>query len=160
MKTTREAPHGRARSILYNSLLLCLSAIAVRAVGVYFNVYISNRVGAEGMGLYSLAANVWGFAMTLALSGINLAATRCVAEADGRGGEIRAAMKRAIAYALSFGIGAAVLLLALSKPIAIFWLKEERVILALRLFAISLPAISVCSALNGYFSAVRRPWKI
>ena len=159
MKTTIEAPHGRARSILYNSILLCLSAIAVRAVGVYFNVYISNRVGAEGMGLYSLAANVWGYAMTLALSGINLAATRCVAEADGRGGEIRAAMKRAIAYALIFGVGASFLLLLLSKPLALFWLKEDRVILSLRLFAISLPAISVCSALNGYFSAVRRAWK-
>ena len=159
MKNTREEPRGRAKSILYNSLLLCLSAIAVRAVGVYFNVYISNRVGAEGMGLYALAANVWGFAVTLALSGINLATTRCVAEADGRGGEIRAAMRRALGYALTFGLGASVLLLALSKPLAIFWLKEERVVLALRLFAISLPAISVCSALNGYFSAVRRAWK-
>lgn len=159
MKKTTNAPNGRARSILYNSLLLCLSAIAVRAVGVYFNIYISNRVGAEAMGLYSLAANVWGFAMTLALSGINLAATRCVAEADGRGSEIRAAMRRALGYALIFGIGASVLLLSLSKPLALFWLKEERVILSLRLFAISLPAISVCSALNGYFSAVRRAWK-
>ncbi len=159
MENTNETRRGRARSILYNSLLLCASAIVVRGVGVYFNVYVSSRVGAEAMGLYSLAANVWGFAVTLALSGINLATTRCVAEADGRGGEIRAAMRRAVAYALAFGIGASVLLIALSKPLAALWLKEERVILALRLFAISLPAISVCSALNGYFSAVRRAWK-
>ncbi len=150
---------GRAKSILYNSLLLCASAIVVRAVGVYFSIYIATRVGAEGMGLYSLSANVWGFAMTLALSGINLAATRCVAEAGDHGGEIKAAMRRAITYAIGFGTLASLLLLFLSKPIAIFWLKEERIILSLRLFAISLPAISVCSALNGYFSAVRRAWK-
>ncbi len=163
MKKHKEIPSshagGRARSILYNSLLLCASAIAVRAVGVYFNIYISTRVGAEGMGLYSLSATVWGFAMTLALSGINLATTRCVAEADGHGGEIRAAMRRAIAYAVSFGALSSFLLFFLSKTIAFSWLKEERILLSLRLFSISLPAISVCSALNGYFSAVRRAWK-
>ena len=51
---------NRAKAFIYNSLLLTLSAILMRAVGVGYNVYISNRVGAEVMGLYSLVSNVWG----------------------------------------------------------------------------------------------------
>ena len=100
---------NRAKTFIYNSLLLTLSAVLMRAVGVGYNVYISNRVGAEVMGLYSLVTNVWGFALTFATSGINLAATRCVAEAGGDQSEIKAAMRKCIVYSLSFGAGAAFL---------------------------------------------------
>ncbi len=150
---------SRAKVFIYNSLLLTLSAVLMRAVGVAYNVYISNRVGAEVMGLYSLVTNVWGFALTLATSGINLAATRCVAEAGENSSEIRASMRKCVIYSLSFGMGAAFLLLLFAKPISILWLADERAIVPLRIMSISLPAISVSSALSGYFSAVRRVWK-
>ena len=94
-----ERSQSRARSLIYNSLLLSLAAIIMRAVGVSFSVWISNRVGAEVMGLYSLCIGVWGFALTLATSGVNLATTRTVAEAlrngeESGGGTARAARVR------------------------------------------------------------------
>ncbi len=150
---------SRAKTFIYNSLLLTLSAVLMRAVGVAYNVYISNRVGAEVMGLYSLVTNIWGFALTLATSGINLAATRCVAEAGDNKSEIRAAMRKCIVYSLSFGIGASFLLLILAKPISVFWLQDSRAVSPLRIMSVSLPVIAVSSALSGYFSAVRRVWK-
>lgn len=150
---------SRAKAFIYNSLLLTLSAVLMRAVGVAYNVYISNRVGAEVMGLYSLVTNIWGFALTLATSGINLAATRCVAEAGDNKAEIRTAMRKSIIYSLSFGVGAAVLLLIFSKPISLFWLEDARAVVPLRIMSISLPVIAISSALTGYFSAVRRVWK-
>lgn len=150
---------NRAKTFIYNSLLLTLSAVLMRAVGVGYNVYISNRVGAEVMGLYSLVTNVWGFALTFATSGINLAATRCVAEAGGDQSEIKAAMRKCIVYSLSFGAGAAFLLLILAKPISALWLNDIRAAKPLGIMAFSLPAISISSALSGYFSAVRRVWK-
>ncbi len=150
---------SRARVFIYNSLLLTLSAVLMRAVGVAYNVYISNRVGAEVMGLYSLVTTVWGFALTLATSGINLAATRCVAEAGDDKSQIRASMRKCIIYSLSFGLGAAFLLFVLSGPISRLWLDDVRAITPLRIMSFSLPAISVSSALSGYFSAVRRVWK-
>lgn len=131
----------------------------MRAVGVAYNVYISNRVGAEVMGLYSLVTNVWGFALTLATSGINLAATRCVAEAGEDRAHIGAAMRKCILYAFSFGTAAAALLFFLAKPISLGWLADERAIYPLKIMSVSLPAISISSALSGYFSAVRRVWK-
>lgn len=150
---------NRAKTFIYNSLLLTLSAVLMRAVGVGYNVYISNRVGAEVMGLYSLVTNVWGFALTFATSGINLAATRCVAEAGGDQSEIKAAMRKCIVYSLSFGAGAAFLLLILARPISALWLNDMRAAKPLGIMAFSLPAISISSALSGYFSAVRRVWK-
>jgi stage V sporulation protein B len=131
----------------------------MRTVGVAYNVYVSNRVGAEVMGLYSLVTNVWGFALTLATSGINLAATRCVAEAGKNTTEVSLAMRKCIIYSLSFGVGAALLLFSFSKPISVLWLNDARAVIPLRITSISLPVISISSALSGYFSAVRRVWK-
>ncbi len=155
---------GRARSLIYNSILMSAAAIVMRAVGVGFGVWISNRVGAEVMGLYSLIMGVWGFALTLATSGINLATARTVAEAIGEGEELgggtaRAALRRALCYATVFGLAAAALLIFGGGYIGRQWLAEERTVLPLRLLGISLPAIAVSSALSGYFSAVRRVWK-
>ena len=150
---------NRAKTFIYNSLLLTFSAVLMRAVGVAYNVYISNRVGAEVMGLYSLVMNVWGFALTIATSGINLASTRCVAEAGSNKSEIKAAMRKCLIYSLCFGTGAALLLFSLAKPISYFLLNDIRAVSPLRIMSVSLPAISVSSALSGYFSAVRRVWK-
>ena len=159
-----ERSQSRARSLIYNSLLLSLAAIIMRAVGVSFSVWISNRVGAEVMGLYSLCIGVWGFALTLATSGVNLATTLTVAEAlrngeESGGGTARAALRRALAYAVFFGCLAALLLIFSAEFIGVHILSDARTVRPLRLLGISLPAISVSSALGGYFSAVRRVWK-
>lgn len=140
------------------------AAIVMRAVGVGFGVWISNRVGAEVMGLHSLIMGVWGFALTIATSGVNLATSRTVAEAigegeDSGGGTARAALRRALCYAAVFGCAAAAMLIFGGGYIGRKWLGDERTVIPLRLLGISLPAISISSALSGYFSAVRRVWK-
>ena len=155
---------GRARSLIYNSILMSAAAIVMRAVGVGFGVWISNRVGAEVMGLHSLVMGIWGFALTLATSGINLATSRTVAEAIGEGeeaggGTARAALRRALCYAVIFGCTAAAFLIFGGGYIGRHWLSDERTVLPLRLLGVSLPAISVSSVLSGYFAAVRRVWK-
>lgn len=151
----------QAKRLFWNALLLTCASLLMRTVGVSFQVYISNRVGAEAMGLFSLMSGVYGFALTLATSGIHLGVTRVVVDAigEGREGAVIPALRRAIGYALFFG-GLASILLSLSAPmIGKAWLHDERTIPSLRLFAITLPLIAISSALNGYFVAVRRVYK-
>ena len=73
------------RQYLYNALLLTAVTLLMRTVSVSFNVYISNKVGAEAMGVHGLICGVYNFGITLATSGINLATTRMVSEALGKG---------------------------------------------------------------------------
>ena len=42
--------------------------ILMRTVGVSFSVYVSNKIGAAGMGLYELIMSVYGLSVTLACS--------------------------------------------------------------------------------------------
>ncbi len=144
-----------------NAFMLTGVSLLMRIVSVGFNVYVSNRIGSEGMGLFSLITGVYGFALTLATSGINLALTRLISECVSRNESYRARkiMKCAAAYCLFFGGLAASLLWSFSEPIGKYLLDDMRTVRSLRIFAISLPMMSLSSALNGYFTAVRRVYK-
>lgn len=151
---------NRAQKYFFNALLLSASSIALRAIGVAFNAYISERLGAQGMGLLTLMGGIFGFSITLACSGINLAVVRLVSASVAKNdGRTRRIMRASLFYSLFFSCLSAFLLFSLSKAIANGILHDARVILPLRIFAFSLPAISVSSAISGYFYAIKRVYK-
>ncbi len=151
----------QAKQIFWNAMLLSVATLLMRTAGVSFQVYVSNRAGAEAMGLFSLLSGVYGFALTLATSGIHLGVTRVIIDATGRQENRRVipAMRRAVLYALVFGCGAALLLVTFAEPIGLYWLKDPRTVTSLRLFGITLPLIALSSVFGGYFTAMRRAYK-
>ncbi len=151
----------RLKKYLANGTLMTAVALALRGLAVGFNAYISKKIGAEALGLYTLLGSVYGFALTLALSGINLTTTRLVSDALGENNEHKArkSMQKCIGYSLFFGTLASTLLICLSKPLALHILKDERTLIPLRLCGATLPLISLSSCFNGYFTAVRRVYK-
>lgn len=149
---------NRLKKFIYNATLLTATSLIMRGVALAFNVWISNKIGAEALGLFSLISSVYGFALTLATSGIALAVTRMVAEALGHDDDalVRSSMKRCLCYALFFGLLSAVLLFSSADFIGKNWIDDARTVLPLRIMSITLPLIALCSAMNGYFTAVRR----
>ena len=101
----------RLKRFVINALILGGTTIFMRSISVIFSAYVSNKIGAEGMGLFSLISSVYMFAVTLATSGISLAVTRLVSEElghDNGAGAVQA-VKSCVGYALVFGCSAAVL---------------------------------------------------
>lgn len=133
----------------------------MKTVGVSFNVYVSNRAGAEAMGLYSLLSGVYSFALTFATSGISLATMRLVAESIGMNDQSRAnrSLKCCLVYSLCFGGTATLLLFFLAEPISRRLLDDMRTFVPIRILSLSLLPISLSSVFNGYFTAVRRVYK-
>ena len=149
------------RQYFLNGILLTLVALVMRTVSVSFNVYVSNLVGAEAMGLLALIGGLYGFAVTLATSGIHLATVRTVAERLERtgGAENRRCLFACLRYAALFGTLSTLLLFFLARPLGIYVLGDERTVRALCILAFTLLPISLTSVLNGYFTAVRRAYK-
>lgn len=141
-----------------NVLLLTATALLMRSVSLSFNLYLKNKLGDDGVGLFSLVMNLFSFAVTFATSGVSLLATRLVSEALGKNRplEAKSAMRRCLAYALFFGGLACFLLFTLARPLGEGVLGDARTVLSLRALAVSLPFLSLSSALSGYFTAVRR----
>ena len=103
---------AQGRQFLKNGVCLALAALLMRTVSVSFGAYVSEKIGASGMGLYSLIMSIYTLAVTIATSGVQLATTRLVSEALGRveEGAARAALRLAVRYAVICGtIAAAVL---------------------------------------------------
>ena len=151
----------RLRKYLANGSLMTAVALLLRGLAVAFNAYISKKIGAEALGLYTLLGSVYSFALTLALSGINLTTTRLVSDALGENNakKVQISMKKCIGYAIFFGLLSSVSLFIFAEPLAIHALKDSRVIKPLRLCAVTLPLISLSACFNGYFTAVRRVYK-
>lgn len=148
----------RIKVFLFNGILLTITALVMKAIGMFFGVYISNKIGTEAVGIYQLIMSVYMFAITLANSGINLATTRIVSEQDAFGMEagIKKAMRKCLTYSLVMGCLAGVLLFSFSSFIATYYLHSKISPIPLRILVISLPFLSLSSCMNGYFSALRK----
>lgn len=149
------------KKFFLNAIILCAVSMLMRTVSVSFNVYVSNKAGAEAMGLYALLSGIYGFAVTFATSGINFATMRLVAQALGRndGAEAKAALKRCAAYAFCFSTAATAWLFLGAEFIGVKMLGDTRTVLSLRILSITLIPIALSSVFNGYFTAVRRVYK-
>lgn len=159
---------SRKRSFGVGVALMSLVNIFLRMVGVSFQAYISRKIGAQAMGLVTLVMSVYGFAVTVALSGIPFATVRLTADRCARivGAErvvyrktIGSVVRSAIRYSLFFGMTSGICLFALSYPIARYLLHELRTLSCLRLLACTLPAIALSAALSGVFTGLRKNGK-
>jgi stage V sporulation protein B len=71
---------GREKRMLVNTALLTGTSLCMRAIGMVFQVYLSNRLGPAGIGLFQLVMSVSTLAATIAISGVRFAATRLLSE--------------------------------------------------------------------------------
>lgn len=148
----------RIKVFLFNGILLTITALVMRTIGMFFNIYISNKIGTEAIGVYQLLMSVYMLAITIANSGINLATTRIVSEQEAFGMDsgIKKAMKKCLTYSLFMGCLACLLLFSFSSFIANYYLHSKISPIPLRILALSLPFLSLSSCMNGYFSALRK----
>lgn len=149
------------KTFLYNTFILLLSSVILQIINTFFNIYISNTIGEEAVGVFSLVMSVYMFGITLASSGINIATTRVVSEELACKNEIGAkkAAKKSIFFSLTFGICSSLIFLFCADFITINCLHNRISKNIIYLICIALPFISMSSAINGYFTAVRRVHK-
>ena len=148
----------RKKRLLKNTALLSGSTLLMSLIGIAFQAWLAGRIGAAGIGLVQLVSSVTALGATFAISGIRFASTRLVAEELGaeRGEGVPAAMRRCLGYAAVFGAAAGLILWLCALPVGEGWIGDGRTVLSLRLSAFSMPCISLCAAISGYFTACGR----
>lgn len=166
----------RRKSLFKDGILPLFEIFSVlklggRAVGDFFCAVFVFRNGFLSWnteGFASVVTGVYGLCVTLATSGINLAVVKLVSEIYARAERsectdtsvlLKAVLKKAVLYCLLFSVPTAAGVFFGSGAIGTNILKDERTVLSLKAFALSLPAVSVSSALAGYFTGVRKVFK-
>ena len=149
---------GNLKKFLFSGIILTLSSLIVRILGVSFGVFINKNIGAVGTGLYQLVLNVYSPALTLSTAGIALSSSRLVAEELGkrRNGRWKTVYFRTMAYALCVSVPMTLILFFIAPYASKNWVGSSESTSLIRILALGLPFISLSSCTNGFFTALRR----
>ena len=144
--------------IFYSALLLTGVNLLLRFAGTTFQVYLSGRIGAAGIGLLQLVMSVGSLAMVAGIGGIRTATMYLTAEELGRKNpqNVTWVLSACFLYSICFSGCVAFLLYRFAPVIAAVWIGNPATADALRLFASFLPVTCLCGILTGYFTAAQR----
>ncbi len=148
----------RRMPIFYSALMLTGVNLLLRLISTSFQVFISGRIGAAGVGLLQLVMSVGSLSMTAGIAGIRTATMYLTAEELGKGrpGSVKWVLSGSVLYSIGFSgaVGLAVYLFA--PKIAGLWIGDSRAVEAIRLFAAFLPVSCLTGVMTGYFTAAER----
>ncbi len=142
--------------MFYGALLLTGANLVLRLAGMSFQVYLSGRVGAVGVGLLQLVLSVRMLAFTVGSAGARTCALYLSAEALGRRRNVRPALAGCVWYCLLFSLPTAAGMWALAPRIAGGWIGDTAGEAALRAFALFLPVGCLNGVMTGLFTAAGR----
>lgn len=141
----------KKNAFLVNTIILAVTSVFLRILGIYLISFLTERIGAEGIGLFQLIFSVYTLAAAFAVSGISVAVTRLVAESSEKSSiPVSMVLKRSISFAVVVSICISVLLYNLSAFIGADVLNDPRTIMPLKILAPSLPFMAVSACLRGY----------
>ena len=142
--------------MFYGALLLTGANLVLRLVSMSFQVYLSGRIGAAGVGLLQLILSVKMLAFTLGSAGVRTCALYLSAEALGRRQSLGPALRGCVGYGLLFSLPTAAGLWLLTPRIAAQWVGDPAGEAALRAFALFLPVGCLNGVMTGLFTAAGR----
>ena len=132
--------------------------LLLRFAGTSFQVYLSGRIGASGIGLLQLTMSVGSLAMVAGMGGIRTATMYLTAGEIGRGREqnVTWVLSGCFLYSILFSGTVAAALYHFAPWLAEHWIGDVQTVPSLRLFASFLPVVCLCGVMTGYFTAAER----
>jgi len=144
--------------IFYSALLLTGVNLTLRFASTSFQVYISGRIGAAGVGLLQLVLSVGALCLTAGIAGARTATMYLTAEELGkkRPQNVHWVLGACFLYSIAISGTVSLLLHRFAPWIASRWIGDARTVRAIRLFACFLPISCLCGVMTGYFTAANR----
>ncbi len=149
---------SRKLPIFYSAILLTLVNLLLRLVGTSFQVYLSSRIGAEGIGLLQLVMSVGSMALVAGMGGIRTATMYLTAEEMGknRPGNGIWVLSGCVLYSVLFSTAVAGAVYLFAPFLAERWIGNPDTVAAIRLFSAFLPVNCLTGVMVGYFTGANR----
>ncbi len=149
---------GRRVPIFYNALMLTGVNLLLRLVSTSFQVFLSGRIGAGGIGLLQLVMSVASMSMTAGSAGVRTASMYLTAEELGKkhSQNVTWVLSGCIVYSLAFSLAVGTMVCCLAPKIAAAWIGDMQTVGAIRLFGAFLPVSCLSGVMIGYFTAAGR----
>ena len=136
------------KSIFKAVAIVTIFSVLTRLLGFFFRIFLSRKLGAEGLGIYQIATSILGIFMTLIASGIPLTTAKFVSkyESNNEISKRNKAVSSALVVAVLVAIFSSLLIL-LGKPILRTIVADNR---AIEIIIILIPSI-IFSAVYSIF---------
>ena len=146
----------KKQSLLNGAMILVISTLIVKVIGVCFKMPLGNMLGMVGVGYFNSVYVIYTPIYAISMAGLPIAVSRMVAEsvALNRHKEARAILHTARKIFFFMGLAGTLLMLIISVPYAMFisGVKTFPVLLAVT------PSIFLCcflSSYRGYYEGLR-----
>ncbi|OON95643.1 MAG: hypothetical protein ATN32_06995 [Candidatus Epulonipiscium fishelsonii] len=143
--------------LLAKTITSAIGSVLTRLIGMALTVYISNQIGAEGVGLYQLAMTIYMMAYMVASAGIITSISKLLAEELSRGYIFRA--RRIMNIFFIMGFTASITITGLVYGYADFLseliIKDTRIVAGLKVLSLSIPFMTLSACFKGYFYALK-----
>lgn len=158
----------RNHPLLTGTLLLTMTGLLSRVIGFFYRIFLSQTIGAEGMGIYQLIIPIHILTISLTSSAIQTAISRFVAQAAiasqnesaASGGKTSCNEKcyftAGLILSLSLSFLCFFFLYRFSDMIAANFLEEERCAPLLKVLAFTIPFGAVHACISGYFYGLKK----
>ena len=143
----------RGKSVLKGAAILTAAGVITRLLGFIYRIFMSNVMGAEGMGLYQLIMPIYMLAWSISCSGFNTAVSKLVAQERVKGeyGNMGRVLKQSVVITTSLGLILTVVLYFGAELIALHIIRDARAIMPLRILSLAFPFMAAGTCIRGYF---------
>ena len=141
------------KNLVTSAVILIIAGLITKILGFVYRIYMSNLIGAEGMGLYQLIMPVYALAWSISCSGFTTTISKLTSQekAKGQHGNINRFLKQAVVITSALGLLLGIILFYFAPHIAVTIFNEPRITMSLKLLAIGFPFMSAGSCIRGYF---------
>lgn len=145
------------KSFLSSAIILIIAGFIARLFGFVYRIYLSNLIGAEGMGLYQLVVPVYTAVILTLEAGISISVSKMVAEQQARRNSANSDRITICAFFLvaAAGMLVSVLILLNLDILSRVLLGDERTRLSLIIMVPCIPLVASAAALKGYFYGIQ-----
>ena len=143
----------RGKGILKGAVILTAAGVITRLLGFIYRIFMSNVMGAEGMGLYQLIMPIYMLAWSISCSGFNTAVSKLIAQERVKGeyGNMGRVLKQSIVITTSLGVLLTLTLYFGAELIAAYIIRDARAIMPLQILSFAFPFMAAGTCIRGYF---------
>ena len=159
-----------ANPVLTGAAILTLAGFASRIIGFFYRIFLSQQIGAEGMGVYQLIFPVFSVCFSLCCGPVQTAISRYVAaqnqtppqmrrsqgQSSPTSGSPEAVLRAGLLLSFSLACLCAVVVYTGSEFLAEQILMEARCGTLLRLMALTIPVCSLHCCISGYYYGLQK----
>jgi stage V sporulation protein B len=148
----------KQHTIIKGTIYLTIAGFISRIIGFFNRIFLSNTIGAEGMGIYQLIFPIYILGYSLTIIGIHTGISRFtsakVASKDSDGA-IKVLLAGLILSVIP-SIFVAYLIYSNAPEIAYYFLRESKCSDLLKIIAFSIPFGAIHTCINGYYYGIKK----